>query len=112
MKKVEIILIVLAIFVGYFLTTKKVVVDNSCQRDSDCQLVNDNSWSNCSLSTACQPADYSQDRWVSINAQWYAQVHDKNCPSENFPKMACDPKPINDNFGPKCIANKCQKAPS
>lgn len=75
----------------------------SCKQDSDCALVVDNSWNDCSLYQLCA-RDYSQDKWIAVNQTWY---------SSNFhcvvPKMMCDPAPVNDAYTAVCGNNTCVK---
>jgi hypothetical protein len=89
---------------------KKLIppVDAGCQNDSDCTLVVKDSWGDCSLITACQPIDYSEEKWVAVNQEKYA-ASIRGC---EIPAMMCDPKPLNDKFSAKCVSGSCRKEPS
>ena len=82
-------------------------VDLVCKQDSECALIIDQSWTNCKLQDTCEPADYSQEKWIAVNQQSYSQVTWKNCPDRVA--AMCNPKPINDRFMGKCLNNMCQK---
>lgn len=92
-------------------TASLVGKDTSCQQDNDCSLAIKDSWSSCNLGENCQPIDYSQDQWVGINASWYQQTRNTNCPPAKYPGRGCFPKPINDQYVAKCVQNICTKIP-
>lgn len=82
------------------------VSDNSsCIQNSDCVLVVQNSWSECSVRNVCEAADYSQNKWVAVNQDWYS-ANAISCPEDL--KM-CDQKPINTNYSASCVHEVCQK---
>ncbi len=84
------------------------LIDSSCQSDSDCTLVVNGSWSDCSLIPVCQPTDYSQDRWISVNQEAYS-VKIRGC---QIPAVMCDPAPLNDRFQSQCLSGTCRKVPT
>lgn len=77
----------------------------SCQTDSDCTLVINDSWADCSLIPICQPADYSNDKWVAVNQKEYT-ARIQGC---EIPAVMCDPAPINDKYKAGCLSNMCRK---
>lgn len=85
--------------------------DTSCQKNSDCSLQIQNSWSVCNLGENCQPIDYSQNLWIGVNNTWYQQTRTIHCPPDKYPGRGCDPKPVNDQYSAQCIQNTCQKKP-
>lgn len=82
-------------------------MDTSCNLDSDCTLVVNNTWADCSLLNICQPIDYSLETWVAVNQERYAEAVQR-C---EITALACDPKPVNDRYSARCMGGFCQKTP-
>ena len=85
----------------------------SCQKDEDCQLMNQALGYGCCWAGACEAIDYSLDKWVAVNANWFNEQRRQNCPSseECGPAPLCDARAINENYAARCVQGKCQKAP-
>lgn len=87
--------------------------DVSCTLDDNCQLINKNWRFSCCWVGACERIDYSLDKWIGVNKEWFAEQRDRYCP----PKIECGgapmcyPMPINDEFIAQCIDGMCQKVP-
>jgi hypothetical protein len=85
----------------------------SCTADADCQLVNSELEFACCYAGACQRINYSEGKWIAVNAEWFNSAREANCPS----KGECGPSPMCPTWMPvddieaKCIASKCEKVP-
>jgi hypothetical protein len=89
----------------------EITKDVSCSRDEDCQLVNKNHGFSCCWEGACEPIDYSLDKWIAVNNNWFSEQRAENCPTIDKcgPAPMCASKPINENFEAQCVNNVCQK---
>ncbi|MFH0884697.1 MAG: hypothetical protein V1861_03225 [Candidatus Micrarchaeota archaeon] len=86
----------------------------SCVSDADCLLVNSELGFSCCWAGACEPIDYSQDKWIAINRAWYEAGRASYCPVEKDcgPAPGCAVQSINENYMANCSANKCTKLPN
>ena len=87
------------------------LINVSCTKDEDCALVNHDRGFGCCYSGACERIDYSQDSWVAVNADWFAEQQARICPPTEAcgTAPACNPQPRNDKFEAKCVTSICQK---
>ena len=85
----------------------------ACSTDDDCTLVNQNSGWACCYSGACQEIDYSEEKWISVNKNWFQNGRSLNCPSEAQcgPQPLCPVRQVNENYYGKCNAGVCKKTP-
>ncbi|MDP2648253.1 MAG: hypothetical protein Q8P35_03375 [Candidatus Yanofskybacteria bacterium] len=92
-------------------------VEISCQLDSDCEIINRSLKFACCWAGACDVVDYSEPKWVAVNAKWYSDQKATACPSarECGPVPLCrDAKAVvvgEESYEAQCIANACQKVP-
>lgn len=100
-------------------------INSSCSDDSDCVLINNELGFSCCWAGACEERDYSLDKWVAANRNWFEEGREKYCPSieECGPAPGCATRLLNDSFEAKCEiyrcgpaercigANKCAKVP-
>ncbi len=86
---------------------------SGCSQDRDCVLVDSDLFPTCCWSGACEPVDYSLEKWISVNLSWFSSMRDRLCPSVEKCGGApnCDPKPTNDGFKARCVSGSCEKAP-
>jgi|GEM_PF-5134540 len=88
-----------------------IVYDTSCSTDNDCQLANQFVGWGCCYAGQCDPVDYSQDNWISVNSQKYTAGQTKYCPA----KSACGTPPACpssiklSNFVAVCQQSTCVK---
>ncbi len=94
-------------------TPTRFPLNNSCNQDSDCRLI-DTSWGySCCYAGACTQLDYSQNQWVAVNGTWFQTQQSTYCPS----KTRCGPAPgcavhmINGNYHASCVNSICKKIP-
>jgi hypothetical protein len=87
--------------------------NTSCKQDDECKLVDKSLGFGCCYADACQAINYSEDKWISLNKEWFKQVQAQHCPSkeECGPAPMCAVRAINTNFTAECIENKCKKIP-
>lgn len=97
----------------------------SCASDDDCVLVDSSLDLRCCWRGYCDAIDYSESKWVAVNAVWFNSARDRLCPSVSDcgPAPGCATMAVNLNYtakceiyrcGPeeKCIgANRCEKVP-
>jgi len=90
-----------------FMSTKDV----SCQVDADCHLVNEEYNFSCCWTGNCQIIDYSQEKWIAINARWFHQQQTKHCPEKSACGQAprCVERIINSDYMARCQNNVCRK---
>lgn len=83
----------------------------SCSKDADCRLVNKKLGFGCCWAGACEALNYSEDKWIALNKEWFEDVQEKNCPSkpECGPAPMCAVRAIDTNFSAKCISSQCKK---
>lgn len=94
-------------------TCSEYLYDGSCQKDADCLLVNTANGYGCCGQGACEIPELSQNSWISVNRQTYAQTQAQFCPS----KEDCGPRPLcPDQQGDRgdwealCLQGSCVKA--
>jgi hypothetical protein len=87
--------------------------ETACGTDADCLLINSEHGLGCCYAGACEPIDYSEEKWVAVNAQWFESQRAEHCPSkvECGPAPGCAVRAANTNFTGKCFGNACLKAP-
>lgn len=85
--------------------------DLSCSQDLNCQLINMSLGFACCWAGVCERIDYSQDKWIAVNQQWFRKQRQINCPAEEDcgPAPMCEPISINEAFKAQCIDRICQK---
>jgi len=85
----------------------------SCQSDQDCELANSDLGFQCCYAGACEPIDYSLDKWIAVNTDWYIAGRTSYCPAkeECGPAPGCAAQAKNLNYSAKCIARECRKVP-
>lgn len=88
--------------------------DVGCKSDEDCQLINREYGFSCCWIGSCGEIDYSQEKWIAVNANWFAAGHAQYCPT----KAECGPAPMcpimmaGKNYAAKCVKSVCQKVPT
>lgn len=92
-------------------------VETSCQMNSDCEIINRSLKFACCWAGACDTADYSEPKWVAVNAKWFAGQRATACPSAR----ECGPVPLcygakvvvagEESYEAQCVTNTCQKVP-
>ena len=94
-----------------FTPTATNVFNRSCSLDTDCILVDTTLADICCGGDNCEPLDFSQDKWVAVNASGYAKQKDSVCTVRGVcaPGKECFPKPINDAYHVQCSNNSCLK---
>jgi hypothetical protein len=87
--------------------------DVSCRTDDDCLLINEDLGFSCCWVGACEPIDYSLDKWIAVNKDWFAEQRATDCPppEECGPAPMCAVRAINENFRAQCMNSVCQKVP-
>jgi len=83
----------------------------TCNTDDDCQLINKELGFSCCWAGACEEIDYSLNKWIAVNKNWFNKEREKKCLSiqECGPAPLCPVKIINDNYRAQCINNICKK---
>ena len=83
----------------------------NCQEDADCQLIDQELGWSCCWAGRCAQVDYSLNRYLAVNKDWFEKESAKRCP----PKNGCGPAPmcasrfINTSFEARCLNTLCQK---
>ncbi|MBI4226479.1 hypothetical protein HY612_05195 [Candidatus Roizmanbacteria bacterium] len=85
-------------------------IDDSCDSNDDCLLINKDVGIDCCGSNKCQSIDYSQDKWIAVNIRWQLNQMQNYCPGDEK-CSTCFPKPINNRFDAVCRNNLCKKVP-
>ena len=86
--------------------------DNSCVRDSDCRLIDQTLKYDCCQAGSCQPKDYSQDRWVAVNAAKFDSLKAQACQSQACGIIPqCIARPENQAYEARCVGGTCEKLP-
>jgi hypothetical protein len=87
--------------------------NTSCSKDKDCMLLDKSLGFGCCWSGACAQINYSEDKWVARNKEWFESVQDRNCPDQFDcgPAPLCPIRAIDTNFTASCINNTCKKIP-
>ncbi len=85
--------------------------DTSCETDDDCRLVNAELGFSCCWAGACEQIDYSLEKWVAVNKDWYESEREKHCPSDCGPAPGCAVRAVNENFTAVCSESICEKVP-
>jgi hypothetical protein len=85
----------------------------SCAGDADCILVDSALGFSCCWAGRCDGLDYSLERWIAVNSEWYSNGRMENCPSEDKcgPAPMCPTRAINLNYSAVCVQNSCVKVP-
>jgi hypothetical protein len=86
--------------------------DTGCAQDSDCALVDESLGFSCCWAGSCAQINYSEDKWVAVNATWYSSERDRNCPGDCGPAPGCPIRIINASFVPVCQSGICEKIES
>jgi len=86
--------------------------DVSCHADEDCHLVNEEYGFACCWAGACQLIDYSQEKWIAVNARWFLQEREKHCPDKSACEQAprCVERIIDSDYMARCQNKVCRKA--
>ncbi|MEW5955737.1 MAG: hypothetical protein AB1626_04355 [Candidatus Micrarchaeota archaeon] len=92
---------------------QEFTVQNQCGADEDCLLVNKERGFSCCWAGACEEIDYSQEKWVAANRQWFESQRTANCPSteECGPAPMCAVRAVNEDFEATCMRGACVKTP-
>ena len=87
---------------------------HECTQDEECMLIDNTLGLSCCYAGACAIIDYSEEKWIAVNKEWFEQQHQQYCPSEE----ECGPAPLcpiqskNENFRAKCTTPiYCIRAP-
>lgn len=83
--------------------------NTSCSADDECRLVNSELAFSCCWAGACEPMDYSLERWIAVNAQWYEGQREQHCPADCGPAPMCAVRVVNDNYTAICQEGICEK---
>jgi hypothetical protein len=85
--------------------------ETNCKTDEDCQLINKEYGFSCCYIGACQIINYSEEKWMAVNVNWFANGHEQYCPTkgECGPAPMCPVQSIDENYHVKCIKGNCIK---
>lgn len=85
--------------------------DNSCQEDSDCQLVNSTHGYSCCWQGACDSTDASLENWIAVNKESFEIDRKEFCPSldECGPAPLCPTNQADSELVAGCVEQVCQK---
>ena len=91
---------------------QEFIPETACAADNECKLINAEQKYSCCYAGACEITDYSEEKWIAVNAEWFATQRTRYCPSA----QECGPAPLcavyveTSGYTAKCIQNTCQKA--
>lgn len=81
----------------------------ACTVNEDCMLHNSElAWA-CCYAGSCQDINYSEDKWIPLNAQWLAQERQKWCTEDCGPAPACPVTIVDAGYSPSCVEGVCVK---
>jgi len=83
----------------------------SCAADDDCRLVNSGHAFACCWAGACDEIDYSSDKWIAVNKEWFENTREQHCPADCGPAPGCAVRAVNENFTAVCQDGICEKVP-
>lgn len=86
-------------------------LNTSCSNNSDCMLVNKELAFACCWEGACGAINYSENKWIGVNKEWFERTREEYCPEDCGPAPGCAVKSVNENFTTKCIRKQCVKMP-
>lgn len=90
---------------------QEFIPETNCTTNDECKLINVEKKYSCCYAGACEITDYSEEKWIAVNAEWFAAQRMLNCPSQE----SCGPTPLcavyiePSGYAAKCIQNTCQK---
>jgi hypothetical protein len=87
--------------------------NKTCKSDTECKLVDKSLGFGCCFAGACAQINYSDNKWIGLNKQWFDQIQNKYCPGavDCGPAPLCAVRVLDTNFTASCINNQCTKVP-
>jgi hypothetical protein len=87
--------------------------NTTCTVDEDCKLIDKSLGFGCCWSGACAQINYSEDKWIALNKEWFDGIQNQYCPDEFDcgPAPLCAIRAIDTNYTASCINNSCKKIP-
>jgi len=88
--------------------------NTSCEGAEDCMLINKDLEYSCCWVGACDPIDYSLEKWIAVNKAWFDEGRLTSCPAtqECGPAPLCVIQAVNVDFTAQCgVDQVCQKVP-